>query len=289
MNTLDILEYCFNLESGDKPRASEGHHPSSARCVVKGKVYGSCLRKLWYTWKQTPYTDKVNQWSAQFGTAIHEWLEGKIKKHKLEILEHFGLKNIIVEEFKKHTIEGLTYPIRMRSDIIILPNDGDAFGCDLKTGYQKGTKDIQEYGCKDYWILQLGIYAYIYPDAKYFEVAYIDRGNFYRTRFNVYYLKDTDQIFSWSPITDKEVDYGFTFQGIVASWKELEKYLEDDKLPPRDFDPVLVEELLWRKEKEMDEDGVKYHYKTVQKMVVTKDCSWQCKYCQWRGECLKNG
>ena len=107
--------------------ATTSHYPSTASCKVDGKVYGKCLRSLYYQWTNAPKIPKVagDLWSMSMGNWIHAGLQDLYKANYPCLAEKAG----------KQTIEGLEHPISYRIDLFREDGQRGKYNVEIKSSY----------------------------------------------------------------------------------------------------------------------------------------------------------
>lgn len=248
------------------------HNPSSATLIAPGgRVVGACLRQLYYRAtkaEEGTEVDVTGKLQMGFGDAIHDFILGKLKKYKkFSIFPELAAKTII---------DPLTKEISFRLDGLITQDDGTVGGLELKTTQGRAITGrgwgIKATGPKEDHLLQIISYFATNKAIKWFALVYLARDNAYRLEYHI--TRDGDRYF----LDGKEIK-DLNFAGIKKRWMELEKYLEEQKLPPRDFKVFL------------DKDGNIQKTKTMK--GDTKRSDWRCMYCPyaktvcWKGEDAK--
>lgn len=216
-------------------RPSVGHYPSDASVEVtdangEQKVYGSCLRNLWYKKKgYTPDTtnDASNLWKMDLGNATHELIVEKCKKAGFYIGDEVEFWDA-------------TNKISGRVDLIIKhPLSKRVIGIEIKSisGYHNVSKIIKPaYGKKPRpkteHILQAAIYLDFFSknqNIHEWQVVYISREEGERNHFSVNF-SDTGEI-----LVDGDKT-GLKPSMIYDRFKKLEEYLKSDSPPERDYE-----------------------------------------------------
>jgi len=214
-------------------KVQEHHHPSSARVAIGDKIVcgvGGCLRAQYWNWMGVEPTNPINLnglHNVTIGHAYEDWYEEGLKILGKEYQREVAFKADI----------GLKYQMSGRIDFLVKEDNGWE-GVELKTSYGRGmdyykkTKKPKE----SYLLQMLCYFEYLEKPIKVFHNPVFARDNFYRTTFKIEKGKTE-----------------YTFKQIVASWRELEGFLERKELPPRDFN----------------------------------DKDYQCRYCAYKNKCNK--
>jgi len=239
MDSIKPIE-AYLLSKKHETKVQENHHPSSARIVEQGKVVcgvGGCLRAQYYSWKGVKPSNPIDL------NGLHNITTG----HRYEYWYEEGLKLLEIEykaEVPFKVDIGLKNKMSGRIDFIVKQGDNWE-GVELKTSYGRGMDWYKKTNApKEDYYLQMQCY-FKCPDyaIKVFNNPIFARDNFYRRSFVV----EPDPT---------------VFNKIVASWKELEGYLEKGDLPPKDF------------------------HKSKDRRGVMKD-DFHCRYCSYRDHCKK--
>lgn len=266
-NFLNILDNVLLEEvktNKDKYKDSGyRHYPSSASTKLKdGRVVGACLRQLYYRATKEPVTedtDTTGLLQMLFGDAIHGAIQAKLAKSK-EI-------RITSESKGKVLLDTLTKEVSYRLDGLVT-FDGEHGGLELKTTQSRAVSDkdwgIKARGPKEDHLLQVITYMGIDPALKWFALVYVGRDTAYRLEFHI--TREGDKFF----VDGKEI-VGLNFTGVMARWVELETYLKDNKLPPRDYK-------VWLKP-----DGTIQETKTIKGKFFKSD--FRCLYCPYAQKC----
>lgn len=266
MSILNKLDRVF-LKSRRARKKPTSHYPTNASCVKNGKVYGTCLRQQWYTWKGAEETNPdgvVSVFRMMLGNVIHEIVQNFFSKYDPETEE--------VEKRVKETPIGLENPVSGRIDIVHREH-GELIGAELKTSYGQGIENIKRFGIKDDHILQVLCYLSLDPEIQKFELVYLARDSFYRTSFII-----TSEMC-------KEI-YGFTWQGIIERWVILEKHINNNALPVADFIPKYSIETRAMKYKEYRDNSRAKKPQTAKEWDRKHTSDWQCNYCKYKDRCL---
>lgn len=273
-NFLDILDTVLidEVKSSKEKYKDSGyrHYPSSASIKIAGdkeagskdRIVGACLRQLYYRATKEPETEKIDPTGLLqmgFGDAIHGWIQNKLAKSK-EI-------RITAESRGKVLLDELTKEVSYRLDGLVT-FDGEHGGLELKTTQSRAVSDkdwgIKAKGPKQDHLLQVITYMGLDPALKWFALVYLGRDTAYRLEFHI--TRDGDTFF----LDGKEIK-DLKFDGIKNRWIELESFLKDGKIPPRDYK-------VWLKP-----DGTIQETKTIKGKFFKSD--FRCLYCPFSKKC----
>jgi len=212
------------------------HYPSSASCrLASGSVVGACNRSLYWKAKGEPSEREDSLASVLqrgFGDAIHDWLFNKLKKSSA-----FTIQSELGGRLK---VDGLTKEVSYRLDGIALV-DGRKVGVELKTTQGRGLdKLIKEGGPKEHHLLQVFDYFVAHPDINEFCLVYVSRDSGYSVEYLIERKGDDFYLTQTYPTTGsaRKIE-GISVEGAKKRRMELEKALETDTLPPRDYSVFL--------------------------------------------------
>lgn len=270
-NFLRILEEVLDQEDKDYKKSHEysyRHNPSSAMANSSGKRVGACMRAVWYKAKQTdesnprPLTAKL---AAGFGNAIHSWFAAKLQKSK---------KLAVVPEAPgRVTVDDLSKEISFRLDGLIT-HRGELGGLELKTVTyykMKSMMEKQEYGVFGKDLLQIITYFATNEALNWFGLVYLCRDTGQSSEFHIW--KQDEKMYIKCITGDnsaKEIT-GLSFPEIHKQWKALEKHIDEDTIPKRDF------RVVFKDDGSITDQRMKAGYK------YTSDK--ECLYCSWRTLC----
>lgn len=271
-----------------------GLYPSSASIVLNGKVEGSCLRKAaWDLMSQ----ERTNPPS---GNACMNMEMGNVSH------------NLVVELCKKERIYvahevPIFWPdvgISARPDLFVMDSDGSIVGVEIKSVHgHYGRKGVIEakrdapFMPKLEHILQSLIYLDFYTKygIKNWIIFYIARDNGFRAQhwMEVKSTEDTwesprtgNKLQSQYPVVnDVEMPY-VTTKAIYERYEQLWNYLNDNKVPPRDFTLQYSKETL----EQMVKDGTlsKTDSDRVNNDRFVEKGDWNCSYCAYKSHCWKD-
>jgi hypothetical protein len=258
---MDSLQVMHNfLDNTRKPfKPIEHHWATNASIKVPTDtehptgVEGSCLRKQYYGWKGCQELNPVEH------NDLFKWYMG----HHIEEMYEEGLKLSKIKYDKeviiKTKIEGLDYEFSSRMDFIVYPDKENKYGfktnqpegIELKSSFGQGIKKLKKVGALPsgaYLLQQLCYLTLNDRRITIFNNPYFGRDWYEYRQFKVF-------LNSNGTLWVEGITLPWTFSMVVERWKELEKYLRDNILPPRDG---------WDKEK------------------------YPCTYCQYQNKCWGN-
>jgi len=253
MNIIDRID--GSLITSRVPRIPVSHYPSTCSVVSGGRKYGSCLRQLYWKWTGETETNPLEVssiWKMELGNSGHLAIINLMKKAGFDFES---------EVAGKVNVEGLKYPISFRLDNVI-KSKTNKVGLEVKTTFMGSTNSVRDSGPKVEHLMQVMCYMK-FAELNEFVLLYVDRGSGYRMQFFLT-LKDEKYY-----CDGKEIP--FTIKDILERWIELEKALEEKKLPKRDYK-------VW-----LREDGTVQERKVIKKVINKSD--WQCLYCPFQNKC----
>jgi len=248
MNIIDKIDkYLLNREH----TSSGNHHPSGAT---------KCIRQQYYA--RTKIVEESNPitpgalWKMEMGNAIHSMLTDFLRNSGLYVRDEIS--------FKKK-LDGLKNPISGRIDNLFQEN-GATTGIEIKTSYGRGVMNLQKSGQpKEDALIQVALYLWCTNVTK-FYILYVGRDNAYRCQF----LVEKDK--SGSILLEGK-DTGLTFNNVCKKFFDLEKALDKQILPDREFKAAI-------------KNGEVKDY--FQKKGVKYKTDWQCTYCNYKDVCWKS-
>lgn len=245
------------------------------------KVSGACLRQTYYKFTGAP--------GATTPDAYSQWLFAQGK----------GVETILVEQWKEMGIwvaNNVKFYDKEKNisgelDVVLTEPDGTLFGVEVKSfaGYQATKEVIGNFKYpgkpKTSQMLQTLVYVDLCRRLgliQYFKMVYYARDSGERTEYDISLMQDGEHL---RPTVNGVIDYRFTMQDIYDRFAELDYYLAQKLLPPRDYS------LSWTPEKveesyaagEISDTKYKNWKKNPTKYPVG---DWQCgKYCPYRSIC----
>lgn len=248
MNIINEIDnYLLNREFGRSEKKS--HYPSEVM---------DCRRKLYYRWIGKSHSNPISAgsiWKMEIGKSLEKMISEFLEKKGLDLItnQKFSLEN-----------NKLISPIHGELDVLFV-DDGDLSGIEVKTSFGRGIVEIQK--TQDPKIEHIA-QVLIYKEAlniKKFYLIYVGRDNAYRTQF------------LFENINDKLCCNGkpvkLTFDDIIDRYSEVEKFVEKQQEPERDFMAAI-------KNNEIKE---KY-----QKNNVEYKTDWHCRYCAYQQSCWED-
>lgn len=250
---LDMFdEYLCDDERWDR----KSHYASDA---------AACRRQLAYRWRNEPFSDPPtagNYLKMKFGKAaeliVEDGLRWMVEKGKIKAWE----KQTRVEV----QIEGLEKPVVMKMDFVITDLDGRVIILEVKSGFGRGVKDVQQKGRpKDDHLFQTFLYVR-YGPSKEAVIAYVARDNGYRHEFGVW-LDDEGRLLL-NGVVLGTAEAGIEY--MVRRLKVVEEAMKTGVLPARDFVVAI-------KNGEIKDQ--------FQHQNVVYKSAWQCSYCSFKSTC----
>lgn len=235
-NIINIID---DQLTKSKDKEKNAHWPSEV---------SDCYRKLWYRWKGVKPSNPMTAgaiFKCEMGNAV-ELLVNKC-------LEDAGVE---MEEQVKGEFEApgfLEYPIRYRMDNTFIEDD-KLVGIEIKSTYARGVQAVRNEGPKQEHINQCQLYMGMENIDK-FYLIYFARDNGDRWQFQIDYDKDY-------------------FANLLIKYKNIERSIESDKPPMRDYKMAI-------KNGELRPQGF-----TKDKVKYKGD--WQCSYCAYCDLCWKD-
>lgn len=170
--------------------------------------------------------------------------------------------------------------------ILVEPDTGDPYGVEIKTfyGYDAekrifGNKSVQGFP-KINQLLQTLVYTYFFRNKlKYFKMCYMSRGDARTREFKIEVQEIEGK---WYPVIDGYVYKKFSIQDILDRYKMLNYYINNDIMPPRDYDLVYTDERVEREKAKGNVSKTKYEAWSKGKKKIG---DWQCGYCPYKHPC----
>jgi CRISPR/Cas system-associated exonuclease Cas4 (RecB family) len=260
-----------------------GHfYPSEASVKYEDngeeQVAGACLRKSYYRIKHGDQRGEVSARGAhimQHGRSIEESLT--------EVFKQMGIWRANSVRFKDNE-----FNISGEIDVVLVEPDGTEYGAEVKTAYgYMAEKDIigntyQNGKPKASHLLQTLIYCYVFRDRlPYFRILYMFRDSCSRRTFKVE-LHEEDGLYY--PKIDGVISKKFTIQDVLNRYKELQYYLDNEILPPRDFQLEYTDEKVEKlyKLKKISKSKYEKHFAPRKPQ---KAGDWECSYCDFKRFC----
>jgi len=241
---------------------------------------GACLRQCYFRRKPeykplptTPYT----QWIFALGKAVEQILVEQYKE--MGILVANNVKFFDPE----HKLSG-------EVDIVLKdPKSGELIVGEVKSGYGyhfvrdviKGTRTISP-SPKTSQLLQTLLYVDILSDYfSYGKMIYYARDAADRTEYDITIMED-GTTGEKRPCIDGIVDPRFTMKDIYDRYALLDTYLQNDEIPPNDYEKVYSKEKVEKLYKLKEVGKTKYEAWQKGKEQVGH---WMCRYCEYNQYC----
>lgn len=282
--------------------SSQKLYASEASIVIDGKVYGGCLRNQWYRYLGFKNRGEVNvnyALKSMFGDAFHDTM--------VTLLDRLSHDSDLRLLFKELPLYDPIINLSGRVDGMLLHKPTDTwFGLEIKSVGDYKVKQSYEAPIIDH-VLQALYYLNFFSKTKrklggwfilYMARAenYITKGAKHGSPLNEvweYLIQEVDEgikittpngILHWPHISA---------QKIISRYNELNLYIANKQLPPRDFKGKLSEEEIVTQFK-AEELPYKYQKEAVAKWLkagappgeldLTIEDS-QCRFCEFRNLC----
>jgi len=197
-----------------------------------GKVMGKCIRQLYYQWNEEKVTNPVDEFVKLLGR-IGNFLEAdaRNKYKKLGIYP----EEVNKKKNRKYVVEIFTDGLLSGEVDILLEDEEEKCGLDVKS-YSNSTYKI-EVRPKDNHLLQIFLYSFFFrPKQDYFIIYYRP------SMVSKYAEKDVYHRIDWvesegevHPVINGQVDKRISIKKIIDRFKEAKYYIENKKLPVREF------------------------------------------------------
>ena len=259
MNIWDIVDSAL-LEEEKASQAERGQKdhwwPSEAL---------GCRRRSYYDWTLPKGSgrpmDLKGLYRTKAGNVLHEWFFQKIAAY---YAKQEGV--IVEEEIKSLTeIDGLKSPASGRQDVrITFPDGRSIVVIDLKSTFGQNIRSIKQQGwqgLKPHYLGQMICYL-AWGDCDEVILAFLGRDDQYRIQFSLT-LKD-----EWLYIDGHKTHYAVS--SVVDRWQSVERSIEADQLPERDFMVAIRDGKIVAK---------------FQRQKVDYKSDFQCLYCPHQDRC----
>lgn len=259
-------------------------YPSEASVEIKEEdgtsyIEGTCLRAafLRVTGKETPAKAEARgEYIMSIGKTIEEWLMDRWKEMGIWV------SNNTKFYWSEYNVSGEL------DAILVEPHSGDPYGVEVKTfyGYDAhkhiiGNKSHAGFP-KINQLLQTLVYTYFFRDRlKYFKMIYVARDDIERKEFTIEVQEENGK---WWPVIDGNLFKKFSIDDMLARYKLLNYHIQNDIMPPRDY------ELVWdtaRVEREKAKGNVSKTAYAEWEKGKRKIGDWQCRYCAYKLPCWK--
>jgi hypothetical protein len=139
--------------------------------------------------------------------------------------------------------------------------------------------------------LQSVLYAWQYKDIiDEYRMYYVERGSGERAEFVVGCEDNGDCWWEqvpgadWNLFKEGKVYAPFTMDDIIGRYKDLIQYVQNKKLPPRDYEGVWNDETIEYMYRN-GELGKSYYDKWVKSPAKNPQGAWSCRLCDYRAQC----
>lgn len=263
------------------PSEASVKYTNSAGDLVTG---GGCIRKAYYriTGEVKPTTSNARtEYIFAMGNAVEKILVNTWKEMGIWVANNvkFYIPDINVSG---------------ELDVILREPDGTLYVGEVKSFYgYNATKEImgnrsQRPRPKLNNLLQTLLYTWHFRDEfPYSRLVYFARDSTDRRTFKVEVKEDEDGVF-W-PVVEGEVLKYFSVNDIIDRYKLLQKHVDDNIVPERDFEIRYSDEKIQRYGR-LEIIG-KTKFKKWQEGKLKKNeipGDWQCSYCDYKHHCYSN-
>lgn len=207
--------------------------PSEASCVYPdGTVIGQCIRRTYYQWVGENVTDPADEWVmnlAQIGNFLEEKTRQECIKKGIYPTEANKKSN------RKQQVE-IYKDVLLSGEVdILIADERQHAGIEVKS-YSNSTYKIKARP-KDPHLLQAFLYANFYkPRQDYFIIYYRPSMISKYAEEDVYHIitlhEENGEVY---PMINGQVDRRITINKILERFKEAKYYIENNKLPVREF------------------------------------------------------
>ena len=287
-DTYDLFEHLDEHVTRPKFKAprEQRFYPSEASVVTLDKhgdkvIHGGCMRAAYFRCSSHEFERLPN--SARSELIFKQGIG--VEKILVDLWKEMGIwvDNNVKFLDKEHGISG-------ELDGILMEPDGTVYGVEVKSFYgyfaEKeifGNRSVKGFPKMGH-LLQTLIYLNFFKERlPYFRIVYFARDSVKRRTFKVELHQEGDLIY---PMVEGEVVRSFTVNDIYKRYAELKEFLDNDIIPPNDF------ELHYSSEKIED-----FYMKG--KVAKTKYAKWQqgklgpneqigdwnCSYCAFKNIC----
>lgn len=241
------------------------------------KHQGYCHRAAYYS------CIGIGEKSRKLSHSLSSKLGDSTENLLLWIFKDIG---ILYDKSIKFKIEECNVSGRLDAILII---DDVKYGLEIKSLSSNSWTIGQIFGTK--WnkpkpklehLMQCIVYLYAFiNEIDTFKLLYIRRDNGDTKEFTIQLVLIDNMLY---PLVDDEIYYDINCNNIIDKFKILNKYIEDDKLPPRSYSIEYTE-----KEAKLLFD-IKYLSKNMYlKFLESKFGDFECMNCSYRDLCIKDG
>lgn len=277
--TTVIDKFITEKTKSKDPRVPHIYWPSEASLLTSEGVIGKCHRASYYNYTGVAPTDPIHPASIrkmEAGRSIelneHKFAEqaGILSAHNVKLRKEYDGITISAEidAVYKHPITGTESIIEIKS-LSGYAGISTVFGGKRKSGYPK----------LDH-LLQTTLYLDMYPYEDVF-IRYIDREtcDIIEHRITLTEMK-IGGVSSHLTTVNGTPNFDFSLERIIDRYRVLDKYISDNKMPPRDFKPMYT----------ASEKAAKVAARKATKTPKPPPLrDWQCSYCRWITCCLSDG
>ena len=261
-------------------------YPSEASVVVHDQhgdrvVHGGCMRAAYFRCSSHEFERIPN-------TARSEYI----------FKQGIGVEKILVNMFKEmgvwvdNNVKFLDKKNRISGELdgILMEPNGTLYGAEIKSFYgyfaereifgNRSVKGMPKMG----HLLQTLIYTNFFKDKlPYFRIVYFARDSVKRRTFKIELHEEGDLIY---PKIEGEVFRSFTVNDIYKRYEELQKYLDNDIIPPNDFELFYSSEKIEDYYQKGKVAKTKYEKWKKGKLAPHEQIGdWNCSYCAFKNVC----
>lgn len=286
IEVMEILNNELNSRNNLRVIVDDEFNPSQASAVLHNEalgriVEGTCLRKLWYTYKNVePDEDEVESRVTIYGDVVSAVEVDLAKKSGIYLGHEVSFSKV----YKNIRIRG-------RADLLVevttSAGNKERIGVEFKSvgsyASRKGTvtpdKETGRYEPKVAHTLQSAIYLDCFRDLGFthWQVVYIDRSNGEVSIPSHKVLLDGSGVIH---VNGKSL--GINVNHIYDRWVELKKKLDTDSIPDRDF---AIEYDKKRLDLMLKHNLLSKTDASAHRVGKLKKGDWQCAFCAWRFRC----
>jgi hypothetical protein len=265
-------------------RCNDHLYPSEASVKFIDKygdevTEGGCLRASFFRvngFEKKPHP-AYTQWIFEMGNRVEQMIVDKIKESGIWVDNNIKFYN---EEFN----------VSGEIDLLIAePPTGVVVPCEIKSCYgyfakkeiigntkQKGQPKLNQ-------LVQLLVYLHEFRDQfPYGRMVYFFRDTTERKSFKIELHQDGKLIY---PVVDGDIK-NFTVNNIFARYKELQHYIDNNEVPPKDYELDYPEAKIHDFAKKGKVGKTKYQAFQKGKLKPYEHIGdWMCSYCGFSNHC----
>lgn len=243
---------CAHLDT----KKRESNYSERDKISFSPSSLNTCGRALYYKYTDTPASNEVSTHAylkMLMGTTIHAEIE--------KILKEIGIYES-GEELKEKNLFSLNF--RYMVDGVLRINE-KRYIFELKTVYASGYNSIEREPKIEH-VMQLLSYMHL-EKIDNGILLYIGRDNGYMIEYNLV-IEDGNLYINHY----EKNNYLEEFNGLIIKLKDIEKHIETEILPARDYQ-IVMKNTKGEISEKFTKDKVNYK------------SDWQCSYCKWKDLC----